>query len=75
MNGRPAVLGLLLASSGCVHPPPDDAPQAASSDERRLAVAEGWLQGTSVGRGRGTPVVLLHGVGGNHHFFDPRSTT
>jgi 3-oxoadipate enol-lactonase len=70
VNGRPAVSGLLLAVAGCVHPPPDDAPQAASSNERRLAVAEGWLQGTSVGRGRGTPVVLVHGVGGNHHFFD-----
>jgi len=56
--------------AGCVHPPPEDAPATQASDERRLAVAEGWLQGTSVGRGAGTPVVMLHGLGGNHHIFD-----
>jgi pimeloyl-ACP methyl ester carboxylesterase len=70
VNGRPAVSGLLLAVAGCIHPPPEGSSTAPASDERRLAVAEGWLQETSVGRGRGTPVVLLHGLGGNHHLFD-----
>jgi len=73
VTGRPARWGLLLALAGCVHPPPDDVVTAAArSDERRLAVAEGWLQGTSVGRGTGLPVVLVHGLGGNHHFFQPQ---
>lgn len=72
MNGRPAAFCVLLAGTGCVHPPPDDSPTAAPSDERRLAVAEGWLQGTTVGRGAGTPVVMVHGLGGNHHLFDPQ---
>jgi pimeloyl-ACP methyl ester carboxylesterase len=67
---RPVMAGLLLAMAGCVHPPPEDTSAAPVSNERRLAVAEGWLQGTSVGRGAGIPVVLIHGLGGNHHFFD-----
>jgi pimeloyl-ACP methyl ester carboxylesterase len=67
---RPVMAGLLLAMTGCVHPPPEDTSTAPVSNERRLAVAEGWLQGTSVGRGTGLPVVLVHGLGGNHHFFD-----
>src|SRR5262249_28850030 len=45
---------------------------ATGGDGRRLGVAEGWLQGTSVGRGEGLPVVLVHGLGGNHHFFQPQ---
>jgi pimeloyl-ACP methyl ester carboxylesterase len=36
----------------------------------RLAVADGWLAGTSRGVALGAPVVLVHGFGGNHHFFD-----
>jgi len=70
VTGRPVMAGLLLAMAGCVHPPPEDASAAPASNERRLSVAEGWLQGTSVGRGTGLPVVLIHGLGGNHHFFD-----
>src|SRR5262249_50869537 len=69
VNGRPAVSGLLLAVAGCVHPPPEDPPGKEVSNERRLAVAGGWLEGTSGGREGGTPVVLLHGLGGNNHVF------
>jgi pimeloyl-ACP methyl ester carboxylesterase len=70
VNSRPAVWGLLLAVAGCVHPPSEDTSTAPASNERRLAVAQGWLQGTAVGRGKGAPVILLHGIGGNHHVFD-----
>ena len=71
MSARPALWGLLLAAAGCVHPPPEDATYSSvASDEKRLAVAEGWLQGTSLGRGTGLPVVMVHGLGGNHHVFD-----
>ena len=71
MSARPALWGLLLAAAGCVHPPPEDATYSSvASDEKRLAVAEGWLQGTSLGRGSGLPVVMVHGLGGNHHVFD-----
>ena len=71
MSARPALWGLLLAAAGCVHPPPEDASyNSVASDEKRLAVAEGWLQGTSLGRGSGLPVVMVHGLGGNHHVFD-----
>jgi pimeloyl-ACP methyl ester carboxylesterase len=41
-------------------------------EERRLAVAQGWLLGTLVGYGSGLPVVFVHGVAGNHHVFDPQ---
>ena len=72
MTVRPAVWGWLLLAAGCVHPPPEDAGpyNSVASDEKRLAVAEGWLQGTSIGRSTGLPVVMVHGLGGNHHFFD-----
>jgi pimeloyl-ACP methyl ester carboxylesterase len=68
------VVGLALAAAvgilGCAHPPPPGT--AEQSEERRLAVADGWLLGRSLGIGPGMPVVLLHGVGGNHHLFEPQ---
>jgi pimeloyl-ACP methyl ester carboxylesterase len=60
-------LSLLLV--GCVHLPPDE-PDVGSAPEGRLAVADGWLAGTARGTAPGVPVVFLHGLGGNHHFFD-----
>ena len=63
----------LLAASialGCTHAPPPQPP--GQSEERRLAVPEGWLQGSSLGIGPGVPVVLMHGVGGDHHLFAPQ---
>src|SRR5512144_275674 len=70
-------VGLAMVSAallvGCAHeaaaPPP-----AEQGEERRLAVAEGWLLGSSLGVGPGLPVVFMHGVGGNHHLFDPELT-
>ena len=60
--------GLLL---GCAHPPP--APVGSDQgEERRLAGAEGWLLGRSLGFGFATSVVFVHGVGGNNHNFDPQ---
>ena len=56
---------------GCAHPTP--APVASDQgEERRIAGAEGWLQGRSLGLGPALPVVFVHGVGGNHRFFDPQ---
>jgi pimeloyl-ACP methyl ester carboxylesterase len=56
---------------GCAHPPP--APVASEQgEERRLAGANGWLLGSSLGLGPAPPVVFMHGVGGNHHLFDPQ---
>ena len=56
---------------GCAHPPP--APVSSDlGEERRLAGANGWLLGSSLGLGPAPPVVFLHGVGGNHHLFDPQ---
>jgi pimeloyl-ACP methyl ester carboxylesterase len=46
---------------------PDDSPP-----EGRLAVADGWLTGTVRGVAPGAPVVLVHGLGGNYHFWDPQ---
>ncbi|MGZ6028179.1 MAG: alpha/beta fold hydrolase [Myxococcaceae bacterium] len=63
----------LLAASialGCTHAPPPQPP--GQSEERRLAVPEGWLQGSSLGIGPGVPVVFMHGVGGDHHLFAPQ---
>src|SRR5262249_40810642 len=58
---------------GCAHPPP--APIASEQgEERRLAGANGWLLGSSLGIGPAPPVVFLHGVGGNHHLFDSELT-
>ncbi|HEY1907214.1 MAG TPA: alpha/beta hydrolase [Myxococcaceae bacterium] len=69
------VVGLALAAAagmlGCAHPPPAPA-GADQSEERQLATANGWLLGRSLGLGPGLPVVLVHGVGGNHHVFDPQ---
>jgi pimeloyl-ACP methyl ester carboxylesterase len=66
--GLATVVATLLA--GCGHAPP--APGSTDQgEERRLAGANGWLLGTSVGLGPALPVVFLHGVGGNHHLFDP----
>ena len=56
---------------GCAHPPP--APLGSEQgEERRLAGANGWLLGSSLGIGPAPPVVFVHGVGGNHHLFDPQ---
>jgi len=71
--GKPAIrLGaagaLAVVALGCAHPPPAQAPE--QSEERRLAVAEGWLQGSSVGIGPSVPLILLHDIGGDHHVFD-----
>src|SRR5262245_54143318 len=67
------VVGLALATAagvlGCAHPAP--APTGEQSEERRLAGADGWLLGRSLGLGPATPVLFVHGVGGNNHLFDP----
>ena len=55
---------------GCAHEPAAPVPPE-QAEERRLAVAEGWLLGSSLGLGPALPVVFMHGVGGNHHLFDP----
>ena len=39
-------------------------------EERRIAGAEGWLHGRSLGVGPELPVVFMHGVGEDHSFFD-----
>ena len=62
-----AVAGVL----GCAHPPPATA-TGEQAEERRLAGAEGWLLGSSLGIGPATPVLFMHGVGGNHHLFGPQ---
>jgi pimeloyl-ACP methyl ester carboxylesterase len=68
-------VGLALAAGalalGCTHAP-EAPPPAEQSEERRLAVADGWLQGSALGLGPAVRVVFLHGVGGNHHLFDPQ---
>jgi pimeloyl-ACP methyl ester carboxylesterase len=68
-------VGLALAASAlglaCSHTPPAPLP-AERAEERRLAVADGWLLGSSIGLGPAVPVIFMHGVGGNHHFFDPQ---
>ncbi|RPH66432.1 MAG: alpha/beta hydrolase [Myxococcaceae bacterium] len=72
-TGTGVRLGALVAAllAGCGHAPP--APGSGDQgEERRLAVANGWLLGSSLGLGRALPVVFMHGVGGNHHFFDPQ---
>ena len=56
---------------GCAHPPPAP-PGSDQGEERRLAGAEGWLLGRSLGIGIAPPVVFVHGVGGNNHVFDPQ---
>ena len=64
----PSVLLCVSLGLGCVHLPPDvpdDAPP-----EGRLAVADGWLTGTVHGTAPGAPVVFVHGLGGNYHFWD-----
>jgi pimeloyl-ACP methyl ester carboxylesterase len=33
-------------------------------------VSDGWLAGTTRGVAPGPPVVFVHGLGGNYHFFD-----
>lgn len=65
------VLAAGALALACAHTTPAPlAPEQA--EERRLAVAEGWLLGSALGLGPALPVVFLHGVGGNHHFFDPQ---
>ena len=69
------VVGLALAAAagilGCAHPPPAT-PGGDQTEERRLAVADGWLLGRSLGLGPAVPVIFMHGVGGSHHLFDPQ---
>jgi pimeloyl-ACP methyl ester carboxylesterase len=68
------VVGLALAAAagilGCAHPPPTG--PGEQSEERRLAVTDGWLLGRSLGLGPALPVIFMHGVGGSHHLFDPQ---
>ncbi len=64
-----AILSALLVLA-CAHPPPATI-GSDQGEERRLAVADGWLFGSSLGIGPAFPVVFVHGVGGNHHLFDP----
>ena len=64
-------LGLAFA---CAHAPATPV-VSAGSEEKRFAVAEGWLLGTDVGFGAGVPVVFVHGAGGNHQFFEPQVLT
>jgi len=59
----------LLLGLGCIHLPPD-VPESEAPPGGRLAVADGWLAGISRGVAPGAPVVLVHGFGGNRHFFD-----
>ncbi|HET9037691.1 MAG TPA: alpha/beta hydrolase [Myxococcaceae bacterium] len=68
-TGLAAVVGCLLV--GCGHAPPTPG-STEQGEERRLAVANGWLLGSSLGLGPALPVVFMHGVGGNHHLFDPQ---
>lgn len=81
MNGplQPARLGprlggcvLVFVLAACIHQPPADSEPGGEADSggRRLSASEGWVTGTVLGAGRRTPVVLVHGFGGNHHFFD-----
>ena len=66
----PASVLCVVLGLGCVHLPPetpDDAPP-----EGHLAVADGWLNGTVRGVAPGAPVVFVHGLGGNYHFWDPQ---
>jgi pimeloyl-ACP methyl ester carboxylesterase len=65
------VLVLLLAA--CIHPLSPESESGGpepQSGARQLSMSERWLSGTALGVGRRTPVVLVHGLGGNHHFFD-----
>ncbi len=68
-------VGLALAATvlglACAHPP-QAPPPAEQAEERRLAGANGWLLGSALGLGPAVPVTFMHGVGGNHHFFDPQ---
>jgi pimeloyl-ACP methyl ester carboxylesterase len=64
-----AFFWLALLALGCAHAPPEQ-PEVESMAERRLAVADGWLAGTIRGVAPGPPVVFVHGLGGNRHFFD-----
>jgi len=77
MRGRRTATDVTLAVLstavllGCAHPPPAPVP-SEQGEERQLAGAEGWLLGSSLGLGPAPPVVFMHGVGGNHHLFDPQ---
>jgi len=64
------VLAAGALALACAHAP--QAPPPDQGEERRLAGAEGWLLGSALGLGPALPVVFMHGVGGNHHFFDPQ---
>ncbi len=67
---RPSLAVFLsLLGLGCVHLPPD-APDGDAPAGGRLEVADGWLAGTARGVAPGPPVVFVHGLGGNYHFFD-----
>jgi pimeloyl-ACP methyl ester carboxylesterase len=65
-------LGLALVTAalvgGCAHAPTP----ADQTEERRIAVANGWLLGRSLGLGTATPLAFVHGVGGTHHLFEPQ---
>jgi pimeloyl-ACP methyl ester carboxylesterase len=65
---------LAFAVAACIHHPPSESEVGGAADPdsggRRLSASEGWVTGTVLGLGQRTPVVLIHGLGGNHHFFD-----
>jgi pimeloyl-ACP methyl ester carboxylesterase len=63
---------LAFAALGCAHVPPEKPEADSAPPEGRLAVADGWLAGTSRGFAPGAAVVFVHGLGGNYHFFDPQ---
>jgi len=70
-TGLACLLAVGAVVLGCAHPPPAPA-LGEQTEERRLAVGEGWLQGSALGLGPAVPLTLVHGVGGNHHLFDPQ---
>jgi len=67
--GLTAMVAAVLAACGHAPPAPDSADQG---EERRLAGANGWLLGSSLGIGPALPVGFMHGAGGNHRLFDPQ---
>lgn len=70
-TGRGLAMAAAVLLLGCAHPPAA-AVTSELGEERRLAVADGWLLGSSLGLGPATPTVFMHGAGGNHHLFDPQ---
>ena len=70
-TGRGLAMAAAVLLLGCAHPPATTQ-TSELGEERRIAVADGWLLGSSLGLGPATPTLFMHGVGGNHHLFDPQ---